>query len=81
LFALLLFYFCSQILLISIRFAGEEGLENWRIIKEDQIEEAESPRKKQENIGIRTKKEKPFTKASHKEITDDEWEEMNEVFS
>jgi glycerol-3-phosphate O-acyltransferase/dihydroxyacetone phosphate acyltransferase len=58
--------------------------EEWRIIKEDQIEEADktldsnSPR-----AGIRVKKQRQFDKhlPTDKSITDAEWEELKDVFS
>jgi hypothetical protein len=66
----------------SSSFSGEEDLENWRIIKEDEIERSESAENaKKLNAGIRAKKPERFSKQKQsKEITDDEWEEMKDVF-
>lgn len=61
-------------------FAGEENLEDWRIIKEDEIERSENAEKMKAQPGIRAKKPKRFSKQQQsKEITDAEWEEMKDV--
>jgi glycerol-3-phosphate O-acyltransferase/dihydroxyacetone phosphate acyltransferase len=56
--------------------------EDWRIIKEDQIEEADkSP--ESNSPAIRVKKQRHFDKhlPTDKTITDAEWEELKDVFS
>lgn len=67
--------------LIFFRLAGKESLDEWRIIKDEQLTEAAMSPK---TAALRAKKQKafsPLNEADKPIISDQEWNELKDIWS